>query len=161
MVIIGWCRHIPTSSILNPTRLCRTHQTRSMLGNSWLLSRFTIRHQQHRQPEKYSSLKLETLFTIPTKKNAPYKKLLLCSLPKYDSTEGEFYQQQLMNLFTDIIENNKDITLQMCPTSEGTERIGNQFILALLFRQILKIASFPLKLSLISYETKTLNLFRF
>ena len=66
-----------------------------------------------------------------------------------------------MNLFTDIIENNKDITLQMCPTSEGTERIGNQYILAILFRQLLKIANFPIKLSLISYETKTLNLFRY
>ena len=54
------------------------------------------------------------------KKDSPYKKLVLCCLPKYESSDGEFYQQQVMSIFAEVLQSHTDITLQMNPTSEST-----------------------------------------
>lgn len=101
------------------------------------------------------------MVSVPIKKYAPYKRLLICCLSRYDSTDWESSRQQLINIIDEVIETNWDISLQMNPTSDSVQRMGNQVILALLFREIMKKAKDKIRLSLISSEVKTLNLFRF
>ena len=58
---------------------------------------------QHIKFKKYKDLKKETLSSIGVNKQCPYKKLMICVLPTYNSNESEEYQQQFLNVMKEIL----------------------------------------------------------
>lgn len=68
--------------------------------------------------------------------HAQYKNILICVLPQYKSEQADSYNQQFRNVVKQVIDGNKDITIQFSPTSDGHHTPPNQMLLALMFRQI-------------------------
>ena len=52
---------------------------------------------------QYMECKIGTLVNVPIEKYAPYKKLLICCLNRYDSMDSESSQQQFVNIIDEIL----------------------------------------------------------
>lgn len=105
--------------------------------------------------------KLEKLLQVPTSRNCPFKKVLICILPSYNSNECESYVQQFQNMVQEVLAQSSDIALQLSYTSENLNGLPNQTLMAVFLRHLSASASKPLKVTIISGEAKLLNMVRY
>lgn len=101
------------------------------------------------------------MLAVATVRGCQYKKIQLCLLPQYNSNDGEAYLQQFHNMVQEVLGASNDITLQLAYTSDNMNGIPNQTLMAIFVRYLSVHATKPAKISVISGETKLLNMVRY
>lgn len=111
-------------------------------------------------------------------RECPYKKLQVCVLPVYSSREADSqdYLAEFESAAREIVNGSNDITLQLTHTSESSNGLPNQTLMAILIRCLAERAdslnaktesstrasvSKRVRLSVIGSDMKLINLVRF
>lgn len=105
--------------------------------------------------------KLGKILQVSTSRNCPFKKVLVCILPTYNSNDADSYLQQFQSTIQEVMTQSSDLALQLSCTSENMNGLPNQTLMAIFLRYISNNINKPTKIAIISGEAKLLNMVRY
>lgn len=162
--MIGRTRKLQRTTVRNPDQHPRGYIFEEQHNSDGVDPEFERRDSEHIVVEKYIVDHTERSMISDAEKGLPFKRVVNCILPPYNSCDRKEYVTIVQNLFRDTLatKNNKEFLLVMCQTGDFNT-IPNQLVVSLLFQLLLDNNSAkPVaeKIRLVSMDKNICNLFK-